>query len=75
MLQQTFKQTGTKEYTGGKSLESSLKAYYKEFRKVCINDFKSENSTKVKYEELLRLTVGRSWVYPFIFLVYTIQNI
>ncbi len=28
-----------KEFTGGKSLESSLKAYYKEFRKVNIRSF------------------------------------
>ena len=34
MFQNAVKQTEAKDYTGGKSLESSLKAYYKEFRKV-----------------------------------------
>ena len=32
---QAFVQEHSKEYTGGKAVESSLKAYYKEFRKVC----------------------------------------
>ncbi len=31
-----FVQEQSKEYTGGKSVETSLKAYYKEFRKVSI---------------------------------------
>ncbi len=35
VFQQRMNKAESKQYTGGKSLESSLKAYYKEFRKVC----------------------------------------